>query len=130
VPDATKPYECDLDLMTDGDLNSMGVRDVTVVTFRVVDSSGGNTGAIDIGVYGCSLADEELALDMTTESAGSTSSASGSVSGNDTVVDSSVGGTNSTQIGKNAPKSAAKAVLKITDTFLLAVIIAVCNYVL
>ncbi|EED86485.1 predicted protein [Thalassiosira pseudonana CCMP1335] len=130
VPDATKLYECDLDLMTDGDLNSMGVRDVTVVTFRVVDSSGGNTGAIDIGVYGCSLADEELALDMTTESAGSTSSASGSVSGNDTIVDSSVGGTNSTQIGKNAPKSAAKAVLKITDTFLLAVIIAVCNYVL
>eukprot|EP00804_Cyclotella_cryptica_P012447 CCRYP_010862-RA/>CCRYP_010862-RA protein AED:0.22 eAED:0.22 QI:219/1/0.5/1/1/1/2/0/683 len=60
VPDATKSYECDLDLSDANDETSGGVRNVTMVTFRVVNSSGGNTGAIDVGVFGCSVADEDL----------------------------------------------------------------------
>ncbi|KAL7479785.1 hypothetical protein ACHAW6_005697 [Cyclotella cf. meneghiniana] len=60
VPDAMKSYECDLDLSDVNDEMSAGVKNVTMVSFRVIDSSGGNTGAIDVGVYGCSVADEDL----------------------------------------------------------------------
>jgi hypothetical protein len=60
VPDATKAYECDLDLSDENDPLSAGARNVTLVTFRVINSSGGNTGAVDLRVYGCSVADEIL----------------------------------------------------------------------
>ncbi|KAL3800916.1 hypothetical protein ACHAWO_000049 [Cyclotella atomus] len=60
VTDATKAYECDLDLSDGNDPLSAGARNVTLVTFRVINSSGGNTGAIDLSVYGCSVVDEVL----------------------------------------------------------------------
>jgi hypothetical protein len=64
IPDASKSYECDLDLSDENNELSGGVEDVTLVSFRVLDSSGGNTGAVDVGVYGCSVADVELAATL------------------------------------------------------------------
>ena len=60
VPDATKSYRCDLDLNDENDLLSGGMRNVTLVSFKVTDSSGGNTGAVGLSVYGCSVAEADL----------------------------------------------------------------------
>jgi len=46
LPDALRSYRCDLNI---GD-STLGA---SVVTFRVLRSTGGNTGAYEIGVYGC-----------------------------------------------------------------------------
>ncbi|KAL7539563.1 hypothetical protein ACHAXR_009390 [Thalassiosira sp. AJA248-18] len=50
LPDASRPYTC-----------ISGAMGVSVVTFRAVQSSGGNTGAMEIGVHGCSV-DEKPVL--------------------------------------------------------------------
>ena len=63
VMDAIRPYECDLE----GDGEGIGVKNASVVTFRVVDSSGGNTGAVSVGVYGCNV-DEEPTEPLPTQS--------------------------------------------------------------
>lgn len=46
LPDYSQPYICELDHPT---------KNVTVITFRATKTSAGNTGAVDIGVYGCSV---------------------------------------------------------------------------
>jgi hypothetical protein len=63
VLDASRPYKCNLE----HEVDSGGAKNVTVVTFHVVRSSGGNTGAVEIGAYGCSVDEEPLqTIDETT----------------------------------------------------------------
>jgi hypothetical protein len=101
VPDATKTYECNLDFSDDNSM-SEGAVNVTLVTFRVKDSSGGNTGAVDLSVFGCSVADAELADVLNGEASDESSSNEGSDT-NSTVdiqkVVSSSGGVETRMIG-------------------------------
>ena len=57
-----------MDLSDENDPQSGGMRNVTLVNFRVTVSSGGNTGAVDLSVYGCSVADLELMAELNGDS--------------------------------------------------------------
>jgi len=64
VLDANKPFNCEV-IGYDGEI---GARNVTEVTFRVVGSSGGNTGAVSVGIYGCAVGGESDSLPSSGES--------------------------------------------------------------
>ncbi|KAL7464676.1 hypothetical protein ACHAXS_005012 [Conticribra weissflogii] len=63
VLDSSQPFDCEV-IGYDGEV---GARNVTEVTFQVVGSSGGNTGAVSVGVYGCAADDELDSLPSSSE---------------------------------------------------------------
>ena len=126
LPDASKSYECGLDLSDENDPQSGGMRNVTLVNFRVTASSGGNTGAVDLSVYGCSVADLELMAELNGDS-----DLEDSVVAEDVVNIMSESESVDSEPSVDAPKAVADIIsnglrTKLPNVFLSAVIYIVC----